>query len=105
MTSFYADAAQVQAFSTTVSDLSGGVATAKTYASTWTPVSGGEDGWIFANFAGAAEGIESGVAAALTHLQTLTRESAAELADTATYYETTDAEQAAVLDTTYPGTP
>lgn len=103
MTAFYADPQQIRTFGTGISALSDGVSTAKSYVSTWTTVSGGEDGWIFFNFAGAAEGIQSGVQAALTHLQTLTRESAAELADTASHYETVDAVRAGELDATYPG--
>ena len=79
--------------------------TAKTYLATWGGVSGGEDGWIFVNFASAAQDLLAGARSALDHMGTVVSQSAAELADSAAYYASADATEAATLDSTYPGVP
>lgn len=105
MSEFYVRPEAVGTFATAVEGLGAGVPSAKSYLSTWASVTGGEDGWIFFNFASAAQDLQDGARAALNHLSTVVTESAAELSDSATYYASADAAEAATLDSTYTGVP
>lgn len=105
MSEFYVRPEAVGTFATVVEGLGAGVPTAQSYLSTWGSVSGGEDGWIFFTFASAARDLMDGARSALGHLSTVVTESAAELSDSAAYYASADAAEAAALDSTYPGAP
>jgi len=105
MPEFHARPEAIQSFATLVEGLATGTSAARTYLSTWTAVSGSEDGVIFFNFAAAARGLVAGADQSLDRLGVVLGESAAELGGTAVSYESTDSARAVDLNLTYPGAP
>src|SRR5699024_5743867 len=101
MTDLYVDADAIARFAEKIGEPSGLASDATagvTYHSTWCRISDEADGEIFRNFTGLAADAYSAVDSALSHLQTVLRDTGLELAATAEFYDTTDHETASEMD-------